>query len=294
MINGDVQRVTVGDVELAYTTAGDRDDPPVLLVAGLGAQLISWEDGFCQALVDRGLSVIRFDNRDAGLSTHLGEADPALAYALVDLAGDAAGLIDALGLESAHVVGASMGGMIVQLLAVEHPVRVRSLTSIMSTTGDPAVGEASEAAIAVLMAPPAGSREGVLEGAVVANRVTGSPSYPMAADELRARAGRAFDRAYDPAGFARQLRACLTTPDRTAALRRLDVPTLVVHGAADALIGVSGGRATAAAIPGSELLVLDGVGHELPEAVWPAVVDRIVALVQRAELDRSALSSGHA
>lgn len=283
IIDEDVQRVTVGDVDLAYTTAGDPADPPVLLVAGLGAQLISWDDGFCQALVDRGLHVIRFDNRDAGLSTHLGEVTPDLAYALTDLAGDAAGLIDALGLESAHVVGASMGGMIVQLLAIEHPGRVRSLTSIMSTTGDHEVGEASDAAIALLMASPAGTREAVIEGAVLSNRVMGSPSYPMAADELRERAARAFDRAYDPVGFARQLQACLTTPDRTDALRRLDVPALVVHGAADPLIGVSGGRATAAAIPGSELLVLDGVGHELPEAVWPVVVDRIAELVLRAE-----------
>ncbi|HEY5784894.1 MAG TPA: alpha/beta hydrolase [Microlunatus sp.] len=286
-VDVDVQRVTVGDVELAYTTAGDPTGPPVLLVAGLGGQLISWEDGFCQALVNRGLYAIRFDNRDAGLSSHLGGPAPELAYGLADLAADAAGLIDALGLGSAHVVGASMGGMIVQLLAIEHPGRVRSLTSIMSTTGDPAVGEASDAAVAVLMAPPAGTREGVLDGAVVANRVLGSPSYPMAAEELRARAGRAFDRAYDPAGFARQLQACMTTPDRTENLRRIDLPALVVHGAADALIGVSGGRATAAAIPGSELLVLDGVGHELPEALWPVVVDRIVDLVLRAEPDSS-------
>ncbi len=154
IIDVDVQQVTVGDVELAYTAAGDAADPPVLLVAGLGAQLISWEDGFVQALVDRGLYVIRFDNRDAGLSTHLGDAAPDRAYALTDLAGDAAGLIDALGLGSAHVVGVSMGGMIVQLLAIEHPGRVRSLTSIMSTTGDREVGEASDAAIALLMAPP--------------------------------------------------------------------------------------------------------------------------------------------
>jgi pimeloyl-ACP methyl ester carboxylesterase len=201
IIDVDVQQVTVGDVELAYTAAGDPADPPVLLVAGLGAQLISWEDGFVQALVDRGLYVIRFDNRDAGLSTHLGDAAPDRAYALTDLAGDAAGLIDALGLGSAHVVGVSMGGMIVQLLAIEHPDRVRSLTSIMSTTGDPQVGEASDAAIAMLMAPPAGTREGVIEGAVLSNRVMGSPSYPMVADEVRARAARAFDRAYDPAGL---------------------------------------------------------------------------------------------
>ena len=283
IIDADVQRVTVGDVDLAYITAGDPADPPVLLVAGLGAQLISWEDGFCQALVDRGLYVIRFDNRDAGLSTHLGESGE-IAYPLTELAADAAGLIDVLGLGSAHVVGVSMGGMIVQLLAIEHPGRVRSLTSIMSTTGDREVGEASDAAIALLMAPPAANREAVIEGSVLSNRVMGSPSYPTTPDEVRARAARAYDRAYDPAGFARQLQACLTTPDRTDALRRLELPALVVHGAADPLIGVSGGRATAAAIPGSELLVIDGVGHELPEAVWPAVVDRIAELVHRAEL----------
>ncbi len=283
IIDADVQRVTVGDVDLAYITAGDPADPPVLLVAGLGAQLISWEDGFCQALVDRGLYVIRFDNRDAGLSTHLGESGE-IAYPLTELAADAAGLIDVLGLGSAHVVGVSMGGMIVQLLAIEHPARVRSLTSIMSTTGDREVGEASDAAIALLMAPPAANREAVIEGSVLSNRVMGSPSYPTTPDEVRARAARAYDRAYDPAGFARQLQACLTTPDRTDALRRLELPALVVHGAADPLIGVSGGRATAAAIPGSELLVIDGVGHELPEAVWPAVVDRIAELVHRAEL----------
>ena len=282
IIDADVQRVTVGDVDLAYITAGDPADPPVLLVAGLGAQLISWEDGFCQALVDRGLYVIRFDNRDAGLSTHLGESGE-IAYPLTELAADAAGLIDVLGLGSAHVVGVSMGGMIVQLLAIEHPARVRSLTSIMSTTGDREVGEASDAAIALLMAPPAANREAVIEGSVLSNRVMGSPSYPTTPDEVRARAARAYDRAYDPAGFARQLQACLTTPDRTEDLRRLDLPSLIVHGDADALIGVSGGRATAAAIPGAELLVLQGVGHELPEPLWLVVVERIAGLVQRAE-----------
>lgn len=285
MDDEDVQRVRVGGLELACTTMGDPADPAVLLVAGLGAQLISWEDGFCRALADRGTSVIRFDNRDAGLSTHLGEAAP--GYTLSDLAADAAGLVDALGLESVHVVGASMGGMIAQLIALEHPERVRSLTSIMSTTGDQTVGEASPAAIAALTAPPALTREAVMDGAVLGNRVMGSPGYPMAADEVRARAGRAFDRAYDPVGFGRQLNACVTAPDRTEALRSLQVPTLVIHGADDTLIGLSGGRATAAAVPGAELLVLDGVGHEVPEGVWPVVVDRIVALVRRAEDVRS-------
>lgn len=287
MSDEDVQRVRVGRLELACTTMGDPAHPAVLLVAGLGAQLISWQDGFCRALVDRGLFVIRFDNRDAGLSTHLGEAAAGPAYTLSDLAADAAGLVGQLGLDSVHVVGASMGGMIAQLIAIEHPDRVRSLTSIMSTTGDRAVGEASPAAIAALTAPPALTREAVLDGAVLGNRVMGSPGYPMAADEVRARAGEAYDRAYDPVGFGRQLNACMTAPDRTEALRGLRVPTLVIHGADDTLISVSGGRATAAAVPGAELLVLEGVGHEVPEGVWPVVVDRIVALVQRAEQARS-------
>lgn len=287
MSDDDVQLVRVGGVELACTTTGDPADPPVLLVAGLGAQLISWEDGFCRSLADRGLFVIRFDNRDAGLSTHLGDGAAGAAYTLSDLATDAAGLVGALGLDSVHLVGASMGGMIVQLIAIEHPDRVRSLTSIMSTTGDPTVGEASQAARELLMAPPPPTREAVLDGAVLANRVMGSPGYPMAADEVRARAGRAYDRAFDPAGVGRQLQACLVAPDRTEALRGVRVPTLVVHGADDSLIGVSGGRATAAAVPGAELLVLEGVGHEVPEGVWPVVVDRIAALVRRAEQSRS-------
>ena len=219
IIDVGVQRVTVGDVDLAYTAAGDPADPPVLLVAGLGAQLIRWADGVCQALTAREFYVIRFDNRDAGLSTHLGTGTD-LAYGLTDLAGDAAGLIDALGLGSSHLVGVSMGGMIAQLLTIEHPGRVRSLTSIMSTTGDPEVGEASDAATALLTAPPAATREAVIEGAVLSNRVMGSPSYPTAPDEVRARAARAFDRAYDPAGFGRQLQACLTTPDRTPVAHR--------------------------------------------------------------------------
>lgn len=282
----------MGEVELAYTTTGEQDRPPVLLVAGLGAQLISWEDGFCDQLADRGLFVIRFDNRDVGLSTHLGvgtSADSPVAgppsYTLSEVAADAAGLIEGLGLGSAHVVGASMGGMVAQILAIEHPDQVRSLTSIMSTTGAAGVGEASEAAVALLMAPPARSRAAVVDGAVVVNRVLGSPTYPVAEDQVRERAAMAYDRSSDPAGFARQLQACLSTPDRTEVLRRVEIPTLVVHGAADPLIGVSGGRATAATIPGAELLVIDGMGHELPQPVWSEVIDRIAMLIKRAEDD---------
>jgi pimeloyl-ACP methyl ester carboxylesterase len=265
----------------------------VLLVSGLGSQLIGWEDGFCGELVDRGLYVIRFDNRDVGLSTHLADSSagapgpvpglPAPAYMLSDLAADAAGLVDVLGLGSVHVVGASMGGMISQLLAIEHPDSVRSLTSIMSTTGDPAVGEASDEALALLLAPPAVTRDAVQDGAVLAHSVLGSPAYPTPEDVLRERAGRAYDRAFDPGGVARQLTACLVTPDRTEQLGQLDVPALVIHGDADALIGVSGGRATAAAIPGAELVVIDGMGHDVPPGLWSRVADLVATLVERVE-----------
>lgn len=292
----DVQHVTVGQIELAYTTAGRATHPPVVLISGLGGQLIAWEDDFCLALVERDLHVIRFDNRDAGLSTHLpsqtdhsldagatGELPPP-AYALADLAADTAGLIDALGLDAAHVVGVSMGGMIAQLVAITHPDRVRSLTSIMSTTGDPSVGEASDEAQALLLTPRAPTREAVMEGSVLAARVLGSPGYPTPDAELRDRAGRAFDRAFHPEGYVRQLMACVTAPDRTDQLRQLNVPTLVIHGTDDQLIGVSGGRATAAAVPDAELVVIDGMGHDLPRQLWPVVIDRIVELVERAEV----------
>jgi pimeloyl-ACP methyl ester carboxylesterase len=242
--------------------------------------------------------VIRFDNRDIGLSTHVddGGAPDILAilggdrsgvpYALADLADDTVGLLDALGLESAHVVGASMGGMIAQLVAIRHPARVRSLTSIMSTTGDPGVGAPSEAAMGVLLAPPARDREAAIQRAVDTYRVIGSPGFEFDETGLRDRAGLSFDRAYDPAGVARQLAAIMTTPDRTADLGTLDVAALVVHGAQDALVDVSGGRATAAAIPGAELLLIDGMGHDLPRAVWPQLIDAITALVERGEATR--------
>lgn len=291
--DGDLQYATVGPLRIAYTTTGDPSAPPVLLVSGLGSQLIAWEDDFCAELVGRGLFVIRFDNRDVGLSTHLADrADgapgplpglPAPAYMLSDLAADAAGLVEALGLGPVHVVGVSMGGMISQLLAIEHPASVRSLTSIMSTTGDPAVGEASDQARALLLAPPAFTREAVQDGAVLAHRVLGSPGYPTPEDVLRERSGRAYDRAFDPSGVARQLTACLVTPDRTEQLRELAVPTLVIHGTDDHLIGVSGGRATAAAVPGAELVEFEGMGHDLPRALWPEVVDLIAAQVRRVE-----------
>ncbi|MGY1669538.1 alpha/beta fold hydrolase [Geodermatophilus sp. SYSU D00710] len=290
-----VQTTRAGDVELAYETFGSPEDTPLLLVMGLATQMIGWPDEFCRMLAERGLYVIRFDNRDIGLSTHLDAAGAPdvlavmggdhsrVAYRLADMAEDTAGLLHALGLDSAHVVGASMGGMIAQSLAIRHPERVRSLTSIMSTTGDPAVGAPAEAALGVLLAPPATDRESAVQRAVDTYRVIGSPGFEFDESGLRERAGLSFDRAYNPAGVARQLTAILASPDRTADLARVAVPTLVVHGAEDALVNVSGGRATAAAIPGAELLVVEGMGHDLPRAVWPQLVDRISALVDRVE-----------
>ncbi len=290
-----MQTTRVGEIDLAHESFGSPGDTPLLLVMGLATQMIGWPDEFCRMLAERGLHVVRFDNRDVGLSTHLHDAGApdvlavmggdrsGVAYTLADMADDTAGLLDALGLDSAHVVGASMGGMIGQSLALRHPQRVRSLTSIMSTTGDPAVGAPAQAALGVLLSPPATDRQGAVQRAVDTYRVIGSPGFEFDESGLRERAGLSFDRAHDPAGAARQLAAILASPDRTADLPRVAVPTLVVHGAQDALIDVSGGRATAAAIPGAELLVVDGMGHDLPRAVWPQLVDRITALVDRAE-----------
>jgi pimeloyl-ACP methyl ester carboxylesterase len=288
----------VGDVELAYETFGRRGDPAVLLIMGLGTQMLGWPDELCGLLAGRGLHVIRFDNRDVGLSTHLHDAPPAdvmaalrgdtrsAAYSLADMAADAAGLIEALGLESAHVVGASMGGMIAQLLALDHPTRARSLTSIMSTTGDRRVGRPSEAGTAVLLAPPARDRAGAIERAVDAAKVIGSPGFPFDEPAVRDRAARSFDRAFDPPGVSRQLLAVLASGDRTARLRALTIPTLVIHGADDPLVNVSGGRATAAAIPGAELVILKGMGHDLPRDLWPELAHRIAGHIARVEQRR--------
>jgi len=284
-----------GDIAIAYETFGDAADPPVLLIMGLGAQLLSWPEDFCQQLVDHGLFVVRFDNRDVGLSTHLHELPPpdmaailrgdfaTAPYTLSDMAADTASFIDALGIGSAHVVGASLGGMIGQVLAIEHPERVRSLTSIMSTTGDPNVGRSTQEAFAHLAQPAARTREEVIDRRLQSQGITGSPEYPTSEAELRDRAGQAFDRNFDPAGGTRQFAAALASPDRTPGLAELQVPTLVIHGADDPLIQVSGGHATAAAIPDAELLVIDGMGHDLPSQLWPQVVERISTHIARAD-----------
>ena len=276
------------DITIEYETAGNPADPPLLLIMGLGGQLIAWDDEFVAALVAKGFYVVRFDNRDVGLSTWFDEAgtpdlaaaftgEVQAAYLLSDMAGDAAGLLDALGIESAHVLGVSMGGMIAQSLAIGHPTRVRSMISIMSTTGDRSVGQPSPEAIGALLVPPPADRDAAIDMSVKTWQVIGSPGFPFHEDRIRAGAAAAYDRAIHPAGVARQLVAILSSPDRTPALRGLDVPTLVVHGESDALVNPTGGKATADAVPGATLWTIPGMGHDLPIELFEEVADRVAA-----------------
>ncbi len=284
-------------IDLAYEDFGDPADPTLLLIMGLGAQMLAWDEGFCELLVDRGFRVVRFDNRDVGRSTKI-EGGPrvdvmaaiagdlgSVAYTLDDMADDAAGLLDYLGVGAAHVVGASQGGMIGQTLAIRRPERVLSLASIMSTTGDPAVGQPHPEALPALLTRPPEDRAGFVEYVVRAWRVIGSPGFDPDEDALRALAGAIFDRGIHPDGTARQLVAILASGDRTGALRRVRVPTVVIHGTDDPLIDVSGGKATAAAIPDAELVLIEGMGHDLPRELWPRFVDLIVANAGRARVD---------
>ena len=285
-------------LDIAYERLGDPTSPPVLLIMGLGAQLVGWPDGFCDELLSRNLHVIRFDNRDVGESTHLHDTPPpnfmaaiagdtsSAAYTLSAMAADTAGLLDALDLDSAHVVGASMGGFIGQTLAIEHPRRVRSLTSIMSTTGDRTVGQPHPEALALFAGATPTTRDAVIQRALHAFRVLGSPGFPPDPEALVQRAGRAFDRGYDPLGMMRQAVAVIASGDRTSGLRSLDIPALVMHGAADKMCDVSGGRATAAAIPGAELVLFEGMGHDLPRALWSEMATRIASVVARGEQRR--------
>jgi pimeloyl-ACP methyl ester carboxylesterase len=285
-----------GGIDIAYQRLGNPDAPVVLLIMGLGAQLIHWPDAFCHALVNRGLQVIRFDNRDIGLSTHLTDAPPpdlpaalagdlsSVSYTLPDMAADAVGLLDVLGFAKAHVVGASMGGFIAQTMAIEHPDRVRSLTSMMSTTGNMSVGQPSPDVLRVVFSgPPVTTRDEFIEQRLRASRAVGSPGYPADEKDVAARAGRAHDRSYDPAGVARQAIASVASGDRTERLRHLEVPTLVIHGLADRMCDVSGGRATAEAISGAELVLIEGMGHDLPPGLRSQLAERIAEFVWRAE-----------
>ncbi|UCE84629.1 MAG: alpha/beta hydrolase [Deltaproteobacteria bacterium] len=286
-----VPRLRANGVDIEYEIFGEPDADPLLLVMGLGAQMILWEEEFCEQLAARGHRVIRFDNRDVGLSSKLDAAGVpnALAgmaarargepfeapYTLRDMATDAAELLDGLGLEAAHVAGASMGGMIAQTLALEHPARVRSLTSIMSTTGDPSLPPPTPEAMSVLLTPAPTDREANIERAVETASILAGSGFPIDVQRVRRRAARIYDRSFHPPGLARQLAAIVASGSRAEALASLRVPTLVIHGDADPLVPVECGIATHAAIPGSELLLIEGMGHDLPPATWPRIVDAI-------------------
>lgn len=280
-------RTQANGIEIEYDEHGRPGDPPVLLIMGLSAQMVAWDEEFVALLADHGLRVIRFDNRDIGLSTWFDDAGvpdpaagglPAPAYSLADMAADAAGLLDALGIDRAHIVGASMGGMIAQTFAIAYPQRTRTLTSIFSNTGDPDSGQPRPGlAEQLFMTAAPQSREEAIEMSVAGSRLIASPGYPFDEDRWRERAAAAYDRAHHPAGVLRQALAVLTQPDRTADLARLAVPTLVIHGDADPLVDPSGGRATAAAVPGAELWMVPGMGHDIPPDLFAEMAGRIAA-----------------
>ena len=282
-------------IELCWQELGDPADPPLVLVMGIGSQMIGWPEGLCERFAESGFRVIRFDNRDSGRSTWLtelgvpsvtkawqGELDDP-PYLLSDMAGDIAGLLDALEIPAAHVAGASLGGFIAQTLAFESPERVLSLASIMSSTGSGKVGYPTEAAMEVLMTRPPDDAEGLAEFIVHARRVIGSPGFEHDTEWIRALALRSHARGLNPDGTQRQLTASICSGNRTDRLGEISAPTVVVHGADDPLIDVSGGVATAEAIPGAELVVIEGMGHDLPPAVWDRVADAVSANSRRSE-----------
>ncbi|MCW2953531.1 MAG: alpha/beta hydrolase fold protein [Conexibacter sp.] len=292
-----------GGARLCWQAFGDPADPPLLLIAGLGQQLVSWPDGFCEPLAARGLHVVRFDNRDVGRSTRANVPPPTTPrllagrfrpgqYVLADLARDAAGLLTALELAPAHVVGASMGGMIAQTLAAQHPELVRSLVSIMSTTGAARVGRPAPSTLRRMLARPTADRDVAIERSVAMFRHIGSAGFPFDAAAVRALAGLSYDRGHDPAGTGRQLAAIIRSGDRTAELRRIAAPTLVLHGDRDRMVHPSGARATAAAIPGARLETIAGMGHDLPVGAWPRLVELVAD--HAAQVDAAARPSGDA
>ncbi|MBB6626972.1 alpha/beta hydrolase [Nocardioides sp. KIGAM211] len=287
-------------VELCYQTFGDPDDEPLLLVMGLGGPMNWWDEELCRMLARQGFFAIRYDNRDTGRSTRIAQRVGRSAvvrafagtkvrapYSITDMAQDAFGLMDHLGLESAHVAGVSMGGMIVQTMAIDHPERVRSMTSIMSTTGKRSVGWQHPSLLPALIGSRGPGRDAYIRTSVTTWKMIGSPGFPQTYDQTAKRAGETFDRGVSASGVMRQMLAVLTQPNRGSRLHSLHVPTLVIHGLADKMVHVSGGRATAAAVPGAELLLIDGMGHDMPHELFETFVAGI-----RRTADRAARSSG--
>jgi pimeloyl-ACP methyl ester carboxylesterase len=271
-----------GDVEIYYEQFGDRAMPTLLLVNGLGSQCINYAEEWCNLFAARGYSVVRFDNRDVGLSSKLDGVD----YTLAHMADDAIAVLDDLEVNRAHVMGCSMGGMIVQRLAIDHPDRLLSMTSVMSRTGEPGYGESSEEALAFLLAPPAESRSAYIENHVAALHVYGSKPEWLDDDAIAARSARAYDRCFAPKGIGRQMRAVGHDGSRSEQLTTVAVPTLVIHGSRDTLIDPSGGRRTAELIPGARYHEVDGMGHDYPPAVWDEWVGVWSDFAQTAGSDR--------
>jgi pimeloyl-ACP methyl ester carboxylesterase len=287
--------VPANGIEIAYETFGDRGAPPVVLVMGLGTQMLAWPDELCADLAERGHYVVRFDNRDAGASTHLrGVRAPHVAkvvarrqpppYTIDDMADDTAGLVDVLELGSVHLVGASLGGFIAQTAAVRYPDKLRSLTLLMTSTGSRRVGQADPRLLGrLLKGRIASSREEAMDAVVETFRVIGSKGFALDEERLRDVGARSYDRGYDPGGYRRQLAAVVGQPNRTAQLRRLELPTLVMHGLHDPLVAPSGGLALARSIRGARFVGFSGMGHDLPRELWPEFADHIAALARRAD-----------
>ena len=271
-----------GDCRLWYETFGDRAHPALLMVNGLGSQSINYADEWCAMFAARSLYVIRFDNRDVGLSSDFADAplgERGNAYLLGDMAADGMAVLDAEGIDRAHVIGLSMGGMIVQTMAIEHPRRLLSVTSVMSRTGEPGYGDSTPEAFALLTAPPATDREAYVQGSIAGLRCWGSPEF---ADEARWRADaeRAYDRAFRPDGTRRQFFAVGASGSRADALREVRVPFLVLHGSADTLITPSGGERTAELVPGARFVLIEGMGHDYPPQLWQRWVDEVAGFIE--------------
>jgi pimeloyl-ACP methyl ester carboxylesterase len=284
----------VGDIDICYETFGDPGDPAMLLIMGLGTQMVAYHDDFCAELAGRGFFVIRHDNRDIGRSTHLdGAPTPSLlqlakrdrnsAYTLADMANDSVGVLDCLGIEKAHIVGTSMGGMIAQTIAIRHPERTLSLVSIMSNTGGFWNGQPALTMYAVLLRPSPRDRDGFVEHAVAMFSKIGGSGYEPDVEDLRHIATLSFDRGHDAQGSQRQLGAIIADRDRSSQLRKLGIPATVIHGADDKLVRPSGGRATAKAIPGARLVMIPGMGHGLPRGAWPTIIGAIADTADRAD-----------
>ena len=284
----------VGDIEICFETFGDPADPAMLLVMGLGTQMLGWHEDFCADLAGRGFHVIRYDNRDIGRSTILSSAPiptlgqiirrdkRAASYTLAEMAADGVGLLDHLAIERAHLVGVSMGGMIAQTIAARRPERLLSLTSIMSSTGNRWRGQPALKTYRQFLRPVSTDRATYIAQTVALFDIIGSPGFERDGEDLRALLGAMYDRGHDAGSVARQLAAILASGDRTAELRHITAPTLVIHGTADKLVAPSGGRATARAIPGARLLMIEGMGHDLPRGAWPRIIDAIVENTRRA------------